>query len=59
MLVRKITEINSPISRRGAGGEAYEQDYGYSSGIDLQTERNYLKLILCKRVGDSFLFINP
>jgi hypothetical protein len=34
MLVRKITEINSPLSRRGAGGEAYEQDYVYSSGID-------------------------
>jgi len=34
MLVIKITEINSPLSRRGAGGEAYEQDYVYSSGID-------------------------
>ena len=34
MLVIKITEISSPLSRRGAGGEAYEQEYIYSSGID-------------------------
>ena len=34
MLVIKITEINTPLFWRGAGGEAYEQDYVYSSGID-------------------------
>jgi len=33
MLVRKIN-VNSPLSRRGAGGEAYEQDYVYSMGIN-------------------------
>jgi len=34
MLVGKITEINSTLCRSGAGGEDYEQDYVYSSGVD-------------------------
>ena len=38
MLVIKITEINSPLSWRGVGGEAYEQDCVYSYGIDYHAD---------------------
>jgi len=38
MLVIKITEIISPLSWRGVGGEAYEQDCVYSYGIDYHAD---------------------